>query len=329
MPINIAATATHLQQRAFEIAAKMNKRLEQDFVTQQHLTIVRTMGDYIAPNIAITEVIQSYQGTFTPKNNVTISSEINSLQQIKVDIDWTEPQLNSLLKKWRPETAQFGDQVTTNRYFTDYLLMEHFYPRMKEELELSISFKGIYVAPTVGTAGLTINSVDGFRRKIQLGNAAGSLTYYALGTVTPANILASTRSWVRSLPIKYQESNQFDKIFCSQTYLDMFSDATITAGMYVIDHRTQTYVQEINIPGTNKRLVALPSMQGSMGLWMTKKENLLMLLPATKMADNKGYEGILPVINWEAQTRNLKGWGNAQLAFGWEYSYEMFCSENL
>jgi hypothetical protein len=60
----------------------------------------------------------------------------------------------------------------------------------------------------------------------------------------------------------------------------MFSDATITAGQYMIDHRTQTRVQEINIPGTTKRLVALPSMAGSMGLWLSKKENLIMLLPA-------------------------------------------------
>jgi hypothetical protein len=126
------------------------------------------------------------------------------------------------------------------------------------------------------------------------------------------------------------EQDMAGEILCSRTYLEMFADSVYEKGKTVIDPRTIGYYNEYPIPNTNKKLVCLPSMAGSMALVHTSQmDNLIMLLPSGDMKENAQYEDVLPVINWETSKRELYGWGNFQLAFGFEYGARLFVSDTI
>lgn len=328
MPIDISGTAADLNIRAGMIKDAFNSTLKQDFVSMEMFTPVRTAGTYSAPNLETGDIIQAYQGAFTAKNNVSISAEKLELQEMKVDILWTEAQLNSFLKKWKPQNSQFGDTPLNNKFFVDFLMMNYIYPKMREELETKLVFKGEYLAPTPGTPGVTINSCDGLKKRITTAQAAGSLTYIPIGAITTVNNYDKTILFCRSLP--QPEQDKAGIIKCSRQYLEMFADAVYEKGKTVIDPRTLGYFNEYPIPGTNKRLKAYPSMAGNMGLVYTSQEdNLIMLLPSSDMKEEQQYEDVLPVINWETSKRELYGWGNFQLAFGFEYGARLFVSDTI
>lgn len=328
MALDILGTVADLQLRANIVKDTFNNQLRQDFVTGQKLTPVRTPGTYTAPNIVVGEMIQAYQGAFTPKNSTTIDAESLTLQEMKVDILWTEAQLNSFLKKWKPQNSQFGDSPLNNKWFVDYLMMNHAYPSLKQELETKLVFKGEYVAPTSGTPGVTINSCDGLKKRITTAQAAGRLTYIPIGAVSSTNIYDKTVLFCRSMPELHQDIE--GEIWCSRSFLQMFADAVYEKGKTVIDPRTLGNFKEYPIPNTNKKLVCLPSMAGNMGLIFTaKQDNMIMLLPSADMKENAQYDNVLPVINWETSKRELYGWGNFQLAFGFEYGAELFVSDTI
>lgn len=328
MAIDIRGTVADLQLRAGIVKDTFNNTLRQDFVTGSKLSSVRTQGTYTAPNIVVGDMIQAYQGAFTPKNNVVIDAETLTLQEMKVDILWTEAQLNAFLKKWKPQNSQFGDSPLNNKWFVDYLMMNHVYPTLKQELEQKLVFKGEYVAPTTGTPGVSINACDGLKKRIMNAHTAGTLTYIPLGAITSVNIYDKTILYCRSMPEMHQDLA--GDVYCSRQYLQLFADAVYEKGKTVIDPRTLGNFTEYPIPNTNKKLVALPSMSGNMGLIYTPKaDNLIMLLPAEGMKENAQYEDVLPVINWETSKRELYGWGNFQLAFGFEYGAEMFVSDTI
>jgi hypothetical protein len=328
MPLDIRGTNAVLNERAGIIKDAFNQTLTQDFVSMEMFTPVRTVGKYTAPNIVVGDMIQSYQGAFTPKNGATIDAETLELQELKVDILWTEEMLNSFLKKWKPQNSQFGDTPLNNRFFVDYLMMNHVYPKLKEEFELKLAFKGEFVAPTVGIPGITINACDGLKKRITTSQASGKLTYVPIGAITPTNIFDKTVLFCRSMP--QTEQDKEGTIKCSRQYLEMFADAVYEKGKTVIDPRTIGYFTEYPIPNTNKKLKCYPSMSGNMGLIYTSQmDNMIMLLPSADMKETAQYEDVLPVINWETSKRELYGWGNFQLAFGFEYGARMFVSDTI
>lgn len=328
MPLDIIGTAADLNIRAGLVKNAFNSTLKQDFVSMSRFTPVRTAGRYTAPNLEVGDFIQAYQGGFTPKNSGTINAETLELQEMKVDILWTEKQLNGFLKKWRPQHSQFGDSPLSNKFFVDYLMTSQVYPKIKQELENKLVFKGEYQAPIEGTPGITINACDGLKKRITDAHAAGNLTYIPVGGVSPSNIFDKTVLYCRSMPQPEQDIE--GTIECSRQYLEMFADAVYEKGKTVIDPRTLGYFNEYPIPGTNKKLKCYPSQSGNMGLIYTSQaDNLVMLLPSSDMKEGQDYEDILPLINWETSKRELYGWGNFQLAFGFEYGANMFVSDTI
>lgn len=328
MPLDIRGYSEVLNTRAGVIKDAFNSKLQTDFVTAQKLTEVRTAGTYTAPNIEVGDFIQAYQGAFTPKNTTTIDAEKLELQELKIDILWTEEQLNSFLKKWKPQNSQFGDSPLTNKFFTDFLMTNYVYPKCLADFENKLVMKGEYVAPTSGTPGVTINSCDGLFKRIETAQAANRLTYVTVGSISTTNIYDKTIGFCRSLPEPEQDIE--GEILCSRQYLQMFADAVYAKGQTVIDPRTLGNFKEYPIPNTNKKLVCLPSMSGNMGLIFTpKQDNLIMLLPTSDMNESGQMDGLLPYINWETQTRELRGWGNFQVAFGFEYGAQLYVSDTI
>jgi hypothetical protein len=328
MPIDISGTSAILNTRAGLIKNAFNTTLKQDFVSMSRFTTVRTAGTYTAPNIQVGDFIQAYQGAFTPKNQVNISAETLELQEMKVDILWTEVQLNSFLKKWKPQNSQFGDTPLNNKFFSDFLMMNYVYPKMLSELETKLIFKGKYMAPVAGQPGVTMNACDGLKERIITAHSAGNLTYIPVGAITPSNIYDKTVLYCRSMPEPEQEVA--GEVECSRQYLEMFADAVYEKGKTVIDPRTLGFFNEYPIPGTTKKLKCYPAQSGNMGLIYTSQaDNKIILLPSSDMKEEQQYEDVLPVINWETSKRELYGWGNFQMAVGFEYGANMFVSDTI
>jgi hypothetical protein len=325
----VKSTSEELNLRAGEVKTTFNQVAYEQFTGRDKLTPVRTQGKYTAPNIRVGEFLQAYQSAWTPKNNFQIDSETLELQQIKVDITWTAEQIHSFFKKWRPGIAQFGDSPLQNKFFTDYLVYAHVYPKILEEFN-NIYFNGVFVPPVAGQPGVSINSVDGMKSRILAAHAAGRLTYIAMGRVTASTIGVKTKLFCDSLPTL--ERDMVADIECSRQYLEMFVQSVYSMAPTVIDPRTIGYVDRFAVPFTNKTLVVNASMTKSknMGLvFSSQKDNQILLLPSADLKESKQSDDLLPVLHWSAEKRELHGYGDMAVAFGFEYGAKMMVSDTI
>jgi hypothetical protein len=325
----IRSTSEELNQRAGEVKTEFNQVAYDKFAGRDKLTPVRTTGKHTAPNIKVGEFLQAYQSAWTPKNSFELDSETLELQQIKVDITWTAEQIYGFFKKWRPGIAQFGDSPLQNKFFTDYLVYAHIYPKILEEFN-NIYFNGVFVPPTPGQPGVSINSIDGMKSRILSAHAAGRLNYIPIGVVTPANIGVKTKLFCDILPP--QERDMEADIECSRQYMELFVQSVYGMASSVIDPRTIGFMDRFAIPFTNKTLVVNASMtkSKSMGLmFSSQQDNQILLLPETGLKESKQSDDLLPVLHWSAEKRELHGYGDMAVAIGFEFGAKMMVSDSI
>lgn len=165
----------------------------------ENIGIVTADEVYTAQNVTIGDLIQPYQAQFTPKNSESWDAVDNTLRPIKIDLKFNEEQLFKFFDKWKNEWFEGGRdpmQWTYPRYITENLLA----PKWREEIN-KIGWNGEYVAPTPGTAGAFLESVDGFKITIENAITAGSLVPVNSGSFTSSDIRSKLEDWMKAMPV--------------------------------------------------------------------------------------------------------------------------------
>lgn len=200
--ITIESTQVALNQHMVTFAPDVKQVFRQglEFETMSgSIGIVSADDVYTAQNVSIGDLIQPYQPQFTPKNTESWNAVSNTLRPIKIDLKFSEEQLFKFIDKWRNEWFEAGKdpmQWSYPRYITENLLA----PKWREEMN-KIAWLGEYVAPTPGTAGDYLESVDGYKVVIENAISAGDLVVVPSGAYTSSDIRSKLEAWMMAMPV--------------------------------------------------------------------------------------------------------------------------------
>jgi hypothetical protein len=258
MAINIESTAATLNRYAVQYGADIQQKLRQGLEWEQMFPVRACDNTYSAPNATVSEILQAYQSDFTPKGNTTFDAVENKLQKIKVDMQLDGDDLEKFWDSWKVEWHEIGlDPMEFS--FPRYMYEKLIFPKLTEELNTN-AWKGVYAAPTPGTAGDSINAVNGYKTNFEAAITAGNVTEYATGVLVEGTMVDQIESWCDALPDPYR--NLPGRIYMSKSrsnwyfrnYRENFGAGAGT------DNNMNS---ELRIDNTGKRIMGINSMEGS------------------------------------------------------------------
>ena len=318
MPLTLDSAVASLNQFSVLKAPDIKQKLRQGLEFEKDLTPRACDNTWSAPNITPQDLIQAYQWQFTPNNSDTLSAVDNKLQKIKVDIVITADDLEKFWDSYMVEWHEIGKDPL-DWSFPRYLYDEVYDPKILEEMNTN-AWKGQYTAPTPGTAGLSINSVDGYEKKMVDAVTAGDLTEYPTGALVEASMVNTVETWIDTLPIPYRDASGLIRMSPTnakkyyRNYRGEFGSAKGT------DNNQN---RELRVEMTNKRIVPVNAMEGS---------NRIIFFPeVTKnmiWGTRRGFPTYLN-IRWERQERVIKGLGEIYRFYGFEYWDHLFINDQV
>jgi hypothetical protein len=224
---------------------------------------------YVADEVTVSELIQAYQKGFTPKGGVSIAPEILRTFGLKVDFVFTPKDI---------EKTYLGHLKTSGSKPYDLPLERYIINRLMEKIgeELGyVTVNGVYVAPTTGTAGNMVDSMDGILHTLADLITATKIAPTTTGDVTADNIIDKIIVVWKSIPEKYR----MKKMTCwlSETHLyNYFEKRKSLYGTH------QDYVPgKTVVDFTNCALRALPNSGATDRIIITFADNLVLLEDGT------------------------------------------------
>jgi hypothetical protein len=244
----------------------LTKQLFQDLVTPGVCTPIITDDTIYRVSAAeIAEILQPYQDLFTKKGDLTFTPKEIPLRQIK--IDWEENP-----SKFQPSWLGFLANNNTDRLtwpFVKWLMEEKIIKRSKQDRELLIYFKGVYVAATPGTPGSAGSVMDGIKKLIDEGITDASMYEVNLADLTNSNIFDQVELFSDALPDTWigHEVN----ICMSPSWVKKYNrDKRNTHGV------DPSYKKgDLTVDFSEHNIVGLPSMAGTDYIFATPKFNLV------------------------------------------------------
>ena len=217
MAITIAGTAAGLNRYAIQFKTDINTKIRQKLVTEGELTARVADHTWTAPSVTTSDLIQAFQCDFTPNNTHTFDEDPVPLQRLKVDLEFSCDDMEGFYDTFFHEWDEFGSGKKPEDWrFPAWIYEKEIYPKLEEEMELLIAYKGIRVAPTTGVAGTPAASCDGLGKKIADAITAGRITPIATGAFSASTYYDKLNAFVTALPVQHRERP--GKIFMSPTH---------------------------------------------------------------------------------------------------------------
>ena len=275
MATTITASAVVSAFGAYYIDAGQNesnihKKLRESFGTKDAFTIVDTEDTVLREsNTAFTEVIQAFQKQFTPKGGVTHTPKSIPLYNIKVDQLFYPDELKNM---WLSFVTSNNLDRTTWPYVR-WFIEEYVMGQIQHDLEMKGIYLGKYVAPTPGTAGNAVDSMQGVKQIINDAIDATTITTITTGAPNADNVLwaGQVETFCKSVPELY-----WDKPMA----LNMSRGLALR---YKQGRRTKynsNYAQVNEAMAVqdfeNNIVTGRGSMTGANKIWMTPKQNAIL-----------------------------------------------------
>lgn len=252
--------------------ARLVSILYQGDTTAQSLTrIITDDTQFRAASSTMTSLVQPFQKAWTPTGTPTFTPVKHNLFKMKVDIEETPDDLQAT---WLGFLAS-PDLDRKQWPFVRWLMEVHLLPKIQQDIELSAIWGGSYVAPTAGTASTPAASMDGLKKILEAHITAGTITPIVTGAIAtaPKDFVAQCNDFVDAITTQYQA---IPMEVCMSYAL---------ARKYIRGSR-ELYGKDTDFTGTNRLaidgtphvIVGLPSMGASSRIWMTPKENKVLLL---------------------------------------------------
>lgn len=279
---------------------------------------------YVVENAEADEILQPYQGTFTPKGEVTHSESSIRVRPIKMDMEFTEVQLEKWWNSWMVDRFDVEKDPESWSYWR-YILEKELIPKINDDLN-SVAWLGSYAAPTPGTAGDAVDSVDGFKKVI-----ADSITSLAIPAANVITTTALTSSNARDKielfldGIPEEITKKGGRILCSPAvrryyFRDYRAEFTQSPGPFP----TNNMPQKVFIDDYNVSIEAVASMAGSgriIFLPNNRPNNMVWVARTGKP--------VYPQFIFKSQARVLQMYATIYRGFGFEYPAEIFVNEQV
>lgn len=234
---------------------------------------------YRFSNVILDSIIQQFQKAFTPKGDVEFKPNEIRLRNLKIDLSLYPDDVKG---SWLGFLQTLNDDERKNWPIVRYLLEKEVIPQMKHDSEIYGYFKGVYAAPTAGTAGSAGAAFDGIKGKLDAGVADTTMNSVGLSAaITAANAFDMIEEFVDSFDSKLDAVQK-----------SVYMDPAILK-WYHRDKRN-THGPDVNydpnkpvVDFTNVKLVGLPSMAGEKYLFGTPDDNFLYLRRTNGMSTPK------------------------------------------
>ena len=266
--------------------------IRQPAVTPGYATPLITENDiYRFSNTFMGEIVQQFQKAFTAKGDLTFEPNEIRLRNLKVDLalypdDVKASYLGFLAGKAPAERKDWP----IVRY-----VLEKVVAQLKHDMETRAYFNGSWVAPTVGSAGSAVASLDGVKKLLDAGlaetNPVKQMHAVTLSAAPGAN---------NSFALIEEFSDNIDELLANTPTTIYCAPKRVKA--YLRDKRN-THGNDINYDSKkltidfddNKKIVGLPSMGNSDYIWATPDFNFLHLRKSGGQSDPKVEEALRQV----------------------------------
>src|SRR4051812_15316614 len=149
----VASLGAYHRTHAPELYSKL---LQKEYSQKYFRTISGVKDEYVADEFLLTEVLQPFQKTWTPKGDTAFSPEIIKARRIKIDMEFDPVDLERTWEGERIDGSLPEGQQLLESYIYDKILV-----KAKKEIEYKIAYKGQYKTPTAGVPGAAQDSADG------------------------------------------------------------------------------------------------------------------------------------------------------------------------
>ncbi len=188
MTITIDALAEHLNDHSRMFSQDIQTKTRLGLEIENLLPQRQSTGEYyVVENAEVDEVLQPYQGAFTPKGELTHDEISIRVRPIKMDLQFTEVQLEKWWNSWMVSRFDVHNDPMAWT-FPRFIVEREIVPKFQNDLN-TVSWTGEYAAPTPGTAGDAVDSVTGFKKVIA--DAITALDIPAANVITTTALTSS------------------------------------------------------------------------------------------------------------------------------------------
>lgn len=263
--------------RYYEDAGQNLSRLKRAFMqpseTLKYATPIPTDDTiFKLANPLFQPVLQAFQRSFTPRGSVKFVPNPIELHPIKIDYPFFPTDIES---SWLGFLGGDSSRTIENWPIVKYMLEEYLMNQAIEDKELSGVYKGEWQEPTPGTAGLSINCMNGLKKALKEGAQHPDCRVNVIdeiGVLNEISIFEQLEMYDKKIAELYTGKKLIH--FVAQKWVRAFKSAKRANGYYFIDGPDKINSE---IDFTEHVVVGLPSMNGTNDIFTTMRENLLHL----------------------------------------------------
>lgn len=239
-------------------------------------------------------VTQRFQLGFTPSGTLTFKPSKYDLDEVKVDLQLSSHSIKREFIGFAHKTGVPQNAQEFIKWVVTQTAQQHV-----EDVELEGAWGGVNATITPGTATNAAGMMDGFRKVINNGITAGTITPVTMGAVPsdPQDFVEYVEEFVKSIPNKYKGWQM--TLAMSLTNEEKFKEGMRLKYKTYYDAGTdvmKVYVRpRISVKGE-------VAMGDSSKIWMSPKMNLYKVV-------NMG-SATNPLFNLETEDRSIKIWSD-------------------
>ncbi len=321
MTINLDTLAASLNEHSFQFSPEIATKSRQGLEFETMLTQRQSAGEYyVVENAEASEILQPYQGTFTPKGTLTHGEQNIRVRPIKLDLEFTEVQLEKWWNSW--QVSRFDVHKDPEAWtFPRYIFEKELLPKFQDNLN-TLAWNGVYNAPTAGTAGDANDAVDGFKTIIAAHATANTIGEVATGDITASNARDKVEEFLDGIPEvltakggRILMSPQVKRYYM-RDYRGEFTQITATINGNIS-------AAPVYVDGYNVTLEAVASMAGSERLIFLPNGRDNMVWVSRQGAP------VYPEVIFKSQARVLQMYATIYRGFGFEYPAEVYVNDQV
>lgn len=324
MDITLDSLATLLNTHSFMFAGDIQTKTRLGLELESQLKQRQAAGEYyVVENAESSEVLQPYQGTFTPKGSLTHSEQKIRIRPIKMDLEFTEVDLEKWWNSWMIDRFD-PEKDPMNWTFPRYIVEKEIIPKFNDDLN-NVGWNGSYAAPTPGTAGDAVNAVDGYKKVIADLITAGAIpagNVYASATVTASNIRETVEAFLDSIPEHITKKGGVIKM-CPKHRRWYFRDYRSEFTSQIGPYPQEGGPKKVEVDDYNVMLESVATMTGS-DRWIflpNGRDNMVWV--------SRVGAPVYPQMIWKTKSRVLEMYATIYRGYGFEYPQEVYVNDQV
>lgn len=242
--------------------------------SSQYFTQIKTDDTIYQMAMAqVTSLVQAFQKAFTAKGDFTFTPNKIQLFKMKVDIEIYPDDIEDSWLGFLSSNSLSRKEWPLIRYLLESFILS----KIQEDMELTVIYKGVYVAPTAGTAGTTAGAMNGLKIGLKAATVNHDTTVGALDAATIYDQFEKAYELINEV---YQGMEM--NIHCAPKWERAFLKDKRSLGYYQLNSSNQI---DNSLDFAPAKVIGLPSMIGTDDWFITPKANVLHL---NKKGDNQG-----------------------------------------